>query len=81
MQITKFRAVADSIPRMKFCFLFLKKVPFVPLLPGLSVLINIYLMMMLNAETWIRFGVWMAIGKSLLVKQYGICLYLCTFKN
>jgi hypothetical protein len=32
-------------------------------LPGISVVINVYLMMMLSVETWIRFGVWMAIGK------------------
>ncbi|KAJ4442791.1 hypothetical protein ANN_04384 [Periplaneta americana] len=42
------------------------KVPFVPLLPGLSILINVYLMMMLNVGTWKRFGIWMAIGKSFL---------------
>nr|XP_022908557.1 high affinity cationic amino acid transporter 1-like [Onthophagus taurus] len=38
------------------------KVPFVPIIPALSVLINIYLMLMLDYKTWIRFGVWTIIG-------------------
>jgi hypothetical protein len=40
----------------------------VPVLPGLSVVVNVYLMMMLSVETWIRFGVWMAVGKPVLYK-------------
>lgn len=38
------------------------KVPLVPLIPALSILINIYLMLMLDVHTWIRFGVWMLVG-------------------
>nr|CAD7398898.1 unnamed protein product [Timema poppensis] len=39
------------------------KVPLVPLLPALSILININLMLMLDIHTWIRFGVWMIVGE------------------
>ncbi|KAK7073298.1 High affinity cationic amino acid transporter 1, partial [Halocaridina rubra] len=38
------------------------KVPFVPWIPALSTVINLYLMFNLSSATWIRFGVWMGIG-------------------
>lgn len=39
------------------------KVPFVPLLPCLSVFCNIFLMLQLDLNTWIRFGVWLIVGE------------------
>lgn len=38
------------------------KVPLVPLLPALSIFLNIYLMMLMDNDTWIRFTVWMVVG-------------------
>jgi APA family basic amino acid/polyamine antiporter len=38
------------------------RTPLVPLVPILSVLASTWLMLNLTAETWLRFGIWMAIG-------------------
>ena len=43
----------------------------VPLVPGLSILINIYLICQLSGPTWIRFGVWLFFG--MLIYLY--CLF------
>ncbi|KAI9565618.1 hypothetical protein GHT06_009410 [Daphnia sinensis] len=57
------------LPRSKIPLYF--KVPGVPVVPCLSVIINTYLMLKLDGATWVRFGVWMAIG-FLLYFGYGM---------
>ncbi|ALC44529.1 CG5535 [Drosophila busckii] len=47
------------------------KVPLVPWLPGISILINIYLMIKLDILTWVRFAIWISIGLAIFL-AYGI---------
>ncbi|MBN3273543.1 CTR4 protein, partial [Polyodon spathula] len=47
------------------------QVPLVPLIPGLSILMNIFLMLKLSAMTWVRFSVWLLVG-LMVYFGYGI---------
>lgn len=46
--------------------------PFVPLLPILSILINVYLLINLGAATWARVSIWLLIG---------VCIYVFYGRN
>lgn len=38
------------------------QVPLVPLVPGVSIFLNVFLMLKLSPLTWVRFAIWLAIG-------------------
>lgn len=47
------------------------QVPFIPWLPAISIAVNLYLMVMLDYMTWVRFIVWIVIGLAVYL-SYGI---------
>ncbi|XP_068633243.1 high affinity cationic amino acid transporter 1-like [Battus philenor] len=47
------------------------KTPLVPIVPCLSIYVNIHLVILINVQTWIRVVIWIAIG----IPVYFICSY------
>lgn len=67
MLLVVFVIVLQPVSTVELTF----KVPLVPFIPCLSVLVNLYLMFQLDVNTWIRFLIWIAIGYAIYF-IYGI---------
>ncbi|XP_046966105.1 cationic amino acid transporter 3 [Vanessa cardui] len=65
MLLVLYRQPRASVQHLSF------KVPLVPLVPYLSVCMNVYLMMQLDYQTWVRFIFWLVIGYAIYF-TYGI---------
>ncbi|CAH0585957.1 unnamed protein product [Chrysodeixis includens] len=63
--VVLYRQPRNSVEHLTF------KVPLVPLVPYLSVCMNVYLMVQLDYQTWVRFIIWLIIG-YLIYFCYGI---------
>ncbi|KAI4534936.1 hypothetical protein MG293_015796 [Ovis ammon polii] len=50
------------------------KVPALPVLPLVSIFVNIYLMVQITSGAWVQFGIWNAIGRRDLKPQRSISL-------
>ena len=44
------------------------KVPFLPFIPLVAIFVNVFLLLELQTLTWIRFAIWMVIGKSFFLQ-------------
>ena len=51
------------------------QVPLVPLLPAMSILINVYLMVNMRMVTWVQYGIYMAIGKLNYLRELLIIFF------